>query len=186
MLVPDRPWNRAPFHAKASIKFAHWFDAAGAACQRERVRSSLRGHPVVSCAASTWCHHGKVFSDCLGSPSRGTQHGLRSRTPLQTGVRSEAGIPGQDGPGRHSVRKGARRQLLEEKALGARFIRGGQRCSSRVARLCRFASPRPFRWLENRGEARNQKADSGQGQRMLDLPSQNVCPGQLLFAMLKN
>ena len=96
MLVPDRLWNRAPFHAKASIKCAHWFDAAAEACQRERVLSSLRGHPVVTRAASTWCHHGKVFSDCLGSPSRGTQQGLRSRTTLQTGVRSETGIPGQD------------------------------------------------------------------------------------------
>ena len=185
MLVPDRLWNRAPFHAKASIKCAHWFDAAGEACRRERVLSSLRGHPVVSCAASPWCHHGKVFSDCLGSPSRvhNTAYGHVQRCKLEFDRRQE--FPARTA-GCHSVRKGARCQLIEEKALGGRFIRGGRRRSSRVARLGRFASPRPFRWLENRDEARNQEADSGQGQRMLDLLPQSVCPGQLLFAMLKN
>ena len=73
---------------------------------------------VVSCAASTWCHHGKVFLDCLGSPSRGTQHGLRSRTTLQnwSSIGGRNSRPGW--PGCHSVREGVRCQLIEKKALG--------------------------------------------------------------------
>jgi hypothetical protein len=185
MLAPDRPWNKAPFHAKASIRFAHWFDAGGEACQRERVLSSLRGHPVVSGAASTRCHHGKVFSDCLGLPpaGRNTANGYvphfkpefdrRQELPART-----AGVSFSAGGGEVSANR--------EEGVGRRFTRGGRRGSSRVARLCRFASPRPFRWLENRGEARNQRADSGQGQRMLDLLPQNVCPCQPPFGTLKN